>query len=248
MEQMMHLAAQYLATAAISFLEKKDDDSHTNLGFNPQDGALVTHPLSEVGDKLSLSYKNFTLIWSSLKENTSFDLDGSTHIEILEWLTKVSQKFIGKEYKYELHYDLPYNISDGYQFKLVDSDRLKQLLHLRTKAQLVLKRVLRDNHLTSDVRIWPHHFDTGGFSLLNENSRIAIGLGLAIPDSVCDQHYFYIGGYEGHTPIKVSDFDKLSHGQWSNEGFVGAVLPADTMDEKGVVGFFAEAIDLYKRF
>lgn len=30
----MHLASQYLAAAAISFVPKKDDDSHTNLGWS----------------------------------------------------------------------------------------------------------------------------------------------------------------------------------------------------------------------
>ena len=30
MEKQIHLAAQYLAAAGISFLEKEPDDSHTN--------------------------------------------------------------------------------------------------------------------------------------------------------------------------------------------------------------------------
>jgi hypothetical protein len=34
MKDQLHIAAQYLAAANMSFLEKKADDSHTNLGFN----------------------------------------------------------------------------------------------------------------------------------------------------------------------------------------------------------------------
>ena len=40
MKEQIHLAAQYLAAAGISFLEKRDDDSHTNLGFNIEKGTL----------------------------------------------------------------------------------------------------------------------------------------------------------------------------------------------------------------
>lgn len=41
----MHLAAQYLAAAGISFVAKEDDDSHTNLGFSAETGSMTTHPL-----------------------------------------------------------------------------------------------------------------------------------------------------------------------------------------------------------
>ena len=32
---MKHLAAQYLAAAVINFLQAEKDNSHTNLGFDP---------------------------------------------------------------------------------------------------------------------------------------------------------------------------------------------------------------------
>jgi hypothetical protein len=50
MEKMMYLLAQYLAAAGISFLEKKDDDSHSNLGFSIENSSMYSRPLNENGD------------------------------------------------------------------------------------------------------------------------------------------------------------------------------------------------------
>ena len=46
LEEQTHLAAQYLAAAGISFLNKKPEDSPTNLGFITDSGEVETHVLS----------------------------------------------------------------------------------------------------------------------------------------------------------------------------------------------------------
>lgn len=94
MDSMLHIAAQYLATAAKSFLlHKEDDDSHTSLGFNTDGGYLSSHSFSENGDRLILNYPTFSLIWKSKSENIPFRLDGSTHRQVKEWLNKQSNQF-----------------------------------------------------------------------------------------------------------------------------------------------------------
>ena len=80
LEEQTHLAAQYLAAAGISFLTKKPDDSHTNLGFISDSGEIETHPLSEDNDKLFLNYNTFSLEWKSNSVNTVFKLDGATPV------------------------------------------------------------------------------------------------------------------------------------------------------------------------
>lgn len=246
MEKMMHLAAQYLAAAGISFLEKEADDSHTNLSFVAESGQLQTHALSKSGDILSLDYKKFTLDWSSNKSRTSFRLDGATHRQILEWLQEISERFLKKKYVYAFHYDLPYEIDDAFIFKLLDARRLQELMHLRILTQLSLEKVLEDNALESTIRVWPHHFDTGAYSNLGDGSNISIGLGLAIPDSLIKEHYLYISGYENGNALDTSNFPSLSNGEWKKSGFKGAILPASTCVESEAVQFFQEAIDTYK--
>jgi hypothetical protein len=245
MEKQMHLAAQYLAAAGISFLEKKPDDSHTNLGFDTENGCLYTHTLSENGDVLCLDYESFALKWKSNQETTTFNLDGASHAEVLKWLTDTSKAFLNKTYQYQFHYDLPYAIDDAFTFKLLDVNKLKALKHLRILAQLVLKNIDKQYSLDASIRIWPHHFDTGIYSPLPD-SDITIGLGLAIPDTVCNKHYLYISGYKNGGTIDTSQLPKLESGEWKSDGFTGAILNADTIVESEGVAFFEEAINRLK--
>lgn len=245
MKKQMHLAAQYLAAAGISFLNKKEDDSHTNLGFSISDGSLKTHLLSKQGDQLLLNYKAFSLQWVSSKEALSLSLDGKSHKEVLQWLTEVSKKALNKEYTYSFHYSLPYEITNAYVFKLESTSALQKLIALRTLAQLSLKEVNKTYNLEADIRVWPHHFDTGIYSSLS-NSDIAIGLGLAIPDNVCSEHYLYASGYKHNKSIDTSSFSNLKKGEWKNKDFKGAVLPALNIDKLDAIGFFSDAIQEFK--
>nr|WP_321226220.1 hypothetical protein [uncultured Psychroserpens sp.] len=245
MEKQMHLAAQYLAAAGISFLEKKPDDSHTNLGFDTENGCLYTHTLSENGDVLCLDYDRFALEWKSNQETKTFNLDGASHAEVLKWLTDTSKAFLNKTYHYQFHYDLPYAIDDAFIFKLLDVNKLKALKQLRILAQLVLENIDKQYSLDASIRIWPHHFDTGIYSPLPD-SDITIGLGLAIPDTICNKHYLYISGYKNGGTIDTSQLPKLESGEWKSDGFTGAILNADTIVESEGVAFFKEAINRLK--
>lgn len=244
MEKMMHLAAQYLAAAGINFVDKKDDDSHTNLGFSIVKQQLETHPLSVNGDVLVLNYKTFSLEWISAKTKDSFLLNDKTHTQVLEWLVSSADTFLGKKYTYGFHYDLPYSIEDSFTYKL-EASELKKLAGLRTLAQISIEKTLKETELESTVRIWPHHFDSGAYASLTAD--IAVGFGLAVPDSMVNEHYFYISGYKGHSGLDTSNFDTLSIGEWKNEGFKGAVLPSSGVSETEVIQFFIEAINAYKK-
>ena len=237
----MHLAAQYLAAAGISFLEKKDDDSHTNLGFSIKDQCLYTHVLSTNEDVLGLDYKNFALVWSSKTGTTSLNLDGASHSTILQWLSNTAKSNLNKLYTYKFHYDLPYSIDAKYTFKLSDPDELKTLRDQRVLAEKVIQKIKEAFNLNTACRVWPHHFDTGIYAQM-PNSEITIGLGLAIPDNVSDKFYFYISGYKDGKTMDTSGFSKLALGEWKSDGFTGAILELSNTTEVDGVSFFKEAI------
>ncbi len=243
----MHLAAQYLAAAGKSFLDKKEDDSHTNLGFCTTEGNMSTHPLNSDGDTLSLSYQRFTLDWNSNNSKKSLRLDGTTHTEIVKWITQTAiEAGIKKPFEYDLHYELPYTpITDDFTFKLHNVNRLRELTNFRILAQLTLEAFLENQQLQSDIRTWPHHFDTGAFVSLEDKTGLAFGLGLAIPDTMVNDYYFYISGYKGHDGVDTSDFNSLTAGKWYNDGFKGAVLPVTGIDEITASTFFEEALANY---
>lgn len=246
-ERQVHLASQYLAAAGISFLDKEEDDSHTNLGFNTDGGYLETHPLSDNNDKLILNYKNFNLEWRSNNTSNSFKLEGATHKEVVDWISQMSRSFIDKEYSYEFHYDLPYVVNDDSVFELSNPGTVQELMHLRILAQFILEKVDGDYNLNASIRIWPHHFDTGIYSALPE-SDVTVGFGLATPDTVCDSHYLYITGYKDGEVLDTSNFDKLSIGEWKSDGFIGAVLNTNHIVESEGVDFFKEAIHHFKNY
>lgn len=246
MKDQMHLVAQYLAAANMSFLKKKEDDSHTNLGFTIDTLCLETYDLSSNGDKLSLNYKDFSLEWSSQKGNTTLPLEGRKHPDILEWLKNLSMAHLSREYVYKFHYDLPYSIEDIPMFKLTDLSELEHLRHIRVLAQKTIEHMVASNHLDSPIRIWPHHFDTGAYAPLETTPGISIGIGMAIPDSVSDTHYFYISGYNEEGAILPSSMEKLDQGKWLDQDFKGAILSATNLSVSEAIQFFKEAIGQYE--
>ncbi|WP_299186929.1 hypothetical protein [uncultured Aquimarina sp.] len=244
MTTQMHLAAQYLAAAGISFVEKKDDDSHTNLGFSVEKGTLYTRELDNKSIVLSLSYDLFTLEWNDAGTKNILRLDGTTHAEVLQWINRmVSSSNISVPYSYDIHYELPYQINDDYVFKLQDVSALQQLKENRILAHTILREFLDNNKLNSEIRIWPHHFDTGAFTSLENDSGLAIGLGMAIPDIISHQYYLYISGYKNNNTINVTDFNKLSLGEWKSKGFIGAILNVNGIIKSDGVSFFEQVMN-----
>ncbi|NER16089.1 hypothetical protein [Spongiivirga citrea] len=243
MKTTMHLAAQYLATAAISFIVKKEDDSHTNLGWN--DHILETHEFSN-GDKLGLNYQNFSLEWMQQNgSKESFSLNQSTHKEITDWISQTSiSKDIQKPYKYELHYELPYNeVTDESNYELTNREDLNTLIKQRDLAQDVISSILKFNEFDSAIRIWPHHFDTGAFVIVNDN--LSIGIGMAIPDSFINDFYFYISGYDGHDPVILKSVDDLKHGNYYTNEWQGFAISLNGLDNETAIDFSQTAINSY---
>ncbi|MFS4456309.1 hypothetical protein [Maribacter sp. 2304DJ31-5] len=245
MNKQVHLAIQYLATAGKSFLAPKDDDSHTNIGYVPGKRIVQTWPFDAIGTGLAFDFTDFSLKWIGSK-TVSFNLDGKTHEEIVMWITKMAEASrLEKKYRYHLHYTLPYSIDANFRFGLTDQKALDKMAELRTLSQDVLRVFLQEESLESDIRIWPHHFDTGAFVELADGSGKSFGIGMAIPDSVVDHHYFYFSAYLGHDSIDTSNFKELSRGEWRNTGFMGAVLSAYKVRKEEGVQFLREAFNTY---
>ncbi|MBX2828671.1 MAG: hypothetical protein KTR22_10935 [Flavobacteriaceae bacterium] len=246
MEQMMHRAAQYLATAAISFLDKKDDDSHTNLGWNTSLPGLETHALSKEEDKLVLDYGTFSLGWSKMGQvSHKISLNGTSHKEVVEWIESISKnEGITQPYQYSLHYELPYaEITDDFTFSIEGANRLEELTQIRTKVNRVLLGILELKCLSADVRVWPHHFDSGTFAMVNDT--LGIGLGMAMPDTMIDDFYLYVSGYHGHEFVDTISFEAMTNGKVYTQGWKGIALPINGLCEGDMNAFYKEALSRY---
>ncbi len=246
MEKMIHMAAQYLATAAIRFLPAKDDDSHTNLGLNVKEGYLYSRSFGEQSYFLSLSYTDFSLNFHGPNDISKLLLHGKSHKEIISWITQTCGQVISSiEYKFSLHYELPYAFDDDFVFEIDEPDEVTELLKLRRLAHAVFTNFLKENHFESEIRIWPHHFDTGIFFSFNKDNDKQLGMGLAIPDDMLNAHYFYVSGYDQNGVIDTNDFGPLEQGKWIQNGFKGAVLEASGSDPLTFVNFLNEVKEEY---
>lgn len=243
----MHKAVQYLAAAGISFLKKKDDDSHTTTGWRSDLTSLMTYELNANGDRLALNYSSFSLEWVNGDQvSESLLLEGTSHDEAIQWILKTStEKGLSKPFSYDLHYELPYGqITDNDTFHLEDRDRLNELIDIRTMAQEAIANALEVNGLQSQIRVWPHHFDTGAYAVVN--AQLSIGFGLAIPDTMIDDFYLYVSGYGSNGSIETSGFATPQLGTIHSEGWKGIALPISGIDKDTAIAFFNEAITTYK--
>ena len=243
MEKTMHIAAQYLATSAISFIAKKNDDSHTNLGW--VNHIMETHPFNN-GDKLGLNYEHFSLEWikgNGIKEQLL--LNNRTHTDIVEWIAKTStNNTVDKPYSYDLHYDLPYQkILVSARFKVTSTNEIDTLIRNRDLAQKVILKILTTNNYESPIRIWPHHFDTGAFVKVNE--ELSIGLGMASPDAIVDDFYFYISGYKNQKAIDIAVPQDINKETYYKNDFKGFALAVSGLDEDSATNFCQAAIGNY---
>jgi len=246
MLKQVHIAAQFLAAAGISFIKKRGDDSHTNMGWSIDKQELSTWPLSEKGDRLSLSLKTFSLIWSNEKNRAEFSLNEKSYLEVITWIKSQAKSNLGMFYIYHLHYELPYPFpSNDFIYQLTSRDELSKISALFDAGQSSFTAVLKQQELTSELRVWPHHFDLGAYIVPNES--LSIGFGLAIPDSTIDDFYFYVSGYNGGDSIETKNFKALSIGEWQTEAWKAATLRATGFKKNNITAFLMEAIQAFRQ-
>ncbi len=79
------MTSKYLATATISFLEKKDDDSHTNLEWDVESSHIESR-FFEKNNQLIFNLLNFELMWIN-KEQITAKIDLQTKSQDIQEIT-----------------------------------------------------------------------------------------------------------------------------------------------------------------
>jgi hypothetical protein len=95
----------------------------------------------------------------------------------------------------------------------------------------------------SEIRIWPHHFDTGVYTEVN--AEVGIGFGLAMADGMEASPYFYLSGYAlGDKEFKYNHLPKLESGRWEiGEYWKGAVVPLNALKSLGETAIYEAIYD-----
>ncbi len=260
--QQQHHAAQFLAMAGRHLIPRQPDDSNTNMEYIPEKEMLFGNLLPEgVRLGLQLSEMKIFILDDKNETKTEITLAGKTQIAVFEEI-KRNLKNLGVDvsgFSNEMHYEIPeHKLDRGDVFSVSNKKYFIENTLYRHNAKVVLIEVAKDFEQAEPVRIWPHHFDTGTFIPLAHNKKgdlsKSFGLGLAIPDSMIDEPYFYLS-FWSEKPVKGIENIKPSEvGKWMMPDWNGAVLKLSEIlkenkavnQHKLVKSFFQTGIDTLK--
>ncbi len=231
--EQIHIAAQYLAMAGKYFLPPKDDDSHTNLGWDLDTQQFFSHRFSNRGVKLFLRPSDLRLSIGADPEDllAQQNLQGLTQEQGSSWI-KVRLKQLGldpTDYRLDFHYQLPaYGDFEDQTFEIIDSGSHRLFSEVRGWAKKIIVQFKNSFHMAEDDRTWPHHFDHGCYVPLVKNKAseviCSISFGLAIHDDLQSSHYLYVTHWAAERLPNLIP-PKLDHGNWEMEQINGALLP-----------------------
>lgn len=241
-DKQIHQLSQLIAKANKTFVPKKEDDSHTNLDFD-----AITHRIygrwiksSKGNIILALNLERFAFEWLDDNYYTlqSHAIEGKTSAQLED---DIANEFpaIGleeKDFKAPLHFEIPvYDFKDA-AYSTFDDAALATWEQYRSLANEISIALLALLGKTAEVRIWPHHFDTGIY--VGATEKLGIGFGLAMEDSVAGSPYFYFSGYglNGNT-IDYSNVPTLTIGKFIvGENWNGAVITLAEIKEEKAAG------------
>jgi hypothetical protein len=230
LDQRIHLLCQSIAKVNRTLVPKKEDDSHTNLYFDPIEKRMYGHWFNEGKEKLICTLDLQTLNFEFLNDRhevcASVLAIGKIIIEIEQEIEKsLFQLGIPTEgIALALDFEIPkYDFADK-QIEILDPESLKEWCGYRAIANSVCNDLLGLAQVPGEVRIWPHHFDTGIY--FEPNTQIGIGFGLAMEDSIIRCPYYYLSAYPKNGSINYEDAPTSDNWAWEiSDDFKGCVLP-----------------------
>ncbi|MVM36815.1 hypothetical protein GO730_02585 [Spirosoma sp. HMF3257] len=246
-DKTLHSLAQLIALTGMQWLPLLTDDSQTNMDWNSQLHRLEGRQFAYQGQqvRLVIDIEAFALQFIDDQEQvlTSFSPENKTPVNATTWWKNQMQTWGVSEIR-GLNYKLG---QDPIEFQTTyKSTGLSTWNHWRTIANAALHELTNWSGRESEVRIWPHHFDTGVYYSLpdiNGQENAAIWAGYAIADALCDEPYFYLSGYNSAQPIDFASAPALSVGEWRNTSdWKGALLPISaSSNAESIAVFFRES-------
>ena len=239
-DQHLHWLCQIIAKANRTYVPPVADDSHTNLYYDSLGQRLSGRWIDNGRQPIMLTYNlaNSRLEWvnNALQPLVSFTTIGrpATDIEneIAENLPALNLYPVG--FTEPLHFEITSYPFAGEPLKELSEEGLQAWTTFRQLANEVAAAMLGHLQVPGEVRIWPHHFDTGIYFEIP--GKPGIGFGLAMADSLIAVPYFYLAGYAEKAP-DYNTAPALGSGEWLvQENWQGAILPLDRINSLPAAG------------
>ena len=253
-DRQLHWLSQVIAS---TFVPEQTDDSHTNLYFDGFSSGIIGRWIDSPAGKiiLYLDLESMSFKWKDYKL-TILDEVSVFNKGLIELGVETGKKLHQLGMKTEgldmpMHFEIPdygiHSLNKGD----ISTGGLKSWMFYREMANLACFEMLGYLQSTSEIRIWPHHFDTGIYTLVSE--QLGMGFGLAIEDPMIGEPYFYLAGYSSGSTINYNQLFKLSAGRWETDAhWKGAVLPlnevpgsSNTVSLQVIRKFIADAASWY---
>lgn len=254
--------AQWLARFARGYLEAREDDSHTSLEWR-RDLQMMTTDALRISDRtVSFGLQPRDLVMTlfidgDIAEEVS--AHGVKDAAISAWM-HAQLKRLGLDPQAldaPLPYELPpspYAARAAYNANK-DVAALSEIGRYLDNAAMILEDIVAAHGAVTPgpapLRLWPHHFDLATIITLEEGDfekARAVGAGLAIPDKLHKDYYFYTYPWPRH---ERQGLPKLrSNCSYQYDGFFGAVQPMTKIvkakdQEATVRAFFDETIGVF---
>jgi len=228
-DRLLHWLSQEITKVIRACLPQKNDDSHTNLAFDELGNRIAGQWINTKQGKLllSLNLSPLQYVWIdashvvlktiSIKERNISDIRS----EIAESLAGFGLD--ADQYKKKLHYEIPAYDFIEKPIKSPSDVGVASWTHYRALANTTCMLLTDYLQTSAEIRIWPHHFDTGIY--LVPNDRTGIGFGLAMEDAMVGTPYFYISGYPVDGTLNYSNLPHLEYGKWhTSQNWKGGIL------------------------
>jgi hypothetical protein len=248
-DQHIHQLSQIITKVNRTFVPKEEDDSHTNLYFDSIVRKVYGRWINTHNGKkiLALNLQSFSFEWinDALGVIQSHVILNKTSVEIEQSISNGLSE-IGLEendFRKRLHFEITEYPFLNESFSNIDANDLTQWEYYRALANQACFALLGLLQAQGEIRIWPHHFDTGIY--VEPKNNLSLGFGLAMEDSMVGNPYFYFSGngQNEHT-INYSNTSHLTAGHWViNDHWKGATLPLPELtndDSKTINMFFKE--------
>lgn len=230
----LHYAAQIVAAWADCWLPERADDGHTAMRW---ESPIMIGGLSPTEVTIGIRAVDFAVTARMDDTLETFPLAGKTLAEAMAWADSRSGTPRGIRMR---DYAMPASpLASGGRFVGYEPELAELARWYDFGLELVRTAVAGTR--STEISIWPHHFDLGAIIYLDpaDDTR-QVGVGLSPGDRYYAEPYLYVTP----SPLTTKQVPALAGGGfWRTKDFTGAVLTASTLEAGGDANdFIASAL------
>lgn len=236
-DQHLHLLCQVITKVNRTFVPKKEDDSHTNLYFDSLGNRITGRWIETKEGKLlfTLNLKSLNIEVVNTAQTVLISVPSiGNKIDEIEKKIELQLPNLGLNangFKDKLHYKIPEYSFLTEPVSAINFEALDNWKQFRQLANEGCNLLLGYTQVQEEIRLWPHHFDTGIYILINPN--LGLGFGLAMEDELVGAPYFYMSGYPIKGKVNYDNLPKGTDWKWKiSEHWKGAVLSLKNLEGK----------------